>query len=56
MGRTGKLDFSIDKVRAADGEWIPLRYTMHKREGGSKSVSTGVILLGIGLALWRAVG
>lgn len=26
MGRTGKLDFSIDKVRAADGQYIPLRY------------------------------
>src|SRR5262245_32768421 len=24
MGRAGKLDFSIDRVRAADGEWIPL--------------------------------
>src|SRR4051812_42408511 len=33
MGRRGKLDFSVDKVRAADGEWIPLRYTMQKKEG-----------------------
>src|SRR5689334_11716863 len=31
MGRTGKLDFSIDKVRGGDGEYIPLRYTMHKK-------------------------
>src|SRR5918993_1517284 len=23
MGRAGKLDFSIDRVAAADGEWIP---------------------------------
>lgn len=28
MGRAGKLDFSIDRVRAADGNWIPLRYTL----------------------------
>ena len=35
MGRTGKLDFSIDKVRAADGEYIPLRYTLNKREGAA---------------------
>src|SRR3954470_9698419 len=27
MGRAGKLDFSIDRVRAIDGEWIPIRYT-----------------------------
>src|SRR5579885_2353682 len=28
MGRAGKLDFSIDRVRAVDGEWIALRYTL----------------------------
>jgi hypothetical protein len=35
MGRAGKLDFSIDRVRAADGEWIPLRYTINKPKSGS---------------------
>ena len=54
MGRTGKLDFSIDKVRAADGEYIPLRYTMHKKEGGSHGVRTGVITAGVAVAFWPA--
>ena len=31
MGRSGKLDFSIDKVRTADGDMVPLRYTMQKK-------------------------
>ena len=54
MGRTGKLDFSIDKVRVADGEYVPLRYTMHKREGGSKGVSTGVMTAGAAVLFWPA--
>jgi hypothetical protein len=54
MGRTGKLDFSIDKVRVADGEYVPLRYTMQKREGGSKGVSTGVMTAGVAVLFWPA--
>jgi hypothetical protein len=54
MGRTGKLDFSIEKVRAADGDYIPLRYTMHKKEGGSKGVSTGVMTAGAAVLFWPA--
>jgi hypothetical protein len=54
MGRTGKLDFSIDKVRVADGEFVPLRYTMQKREGGSKGVSTGVMTAGAAVLFWPA--
>jgi hypothetical protein len=54
MGRTGKLDFSIDKVRSADGEFIPLRYTMHKKEGGSKAVSTGIFTAGAAVLFWPA--
>jgi hypothetical protein len=54
MGRTGKLGFSIDKVRAADGEFVPLRYTMQKREGGSKAVSTGVMTAGAVVLFWPA--
>jgi hypothetical protein len=54
MGRTGKLDFSIDKVRAGDGEYVPLRYTMHKREGGSKGTSTGVMTAGAAVLFWPA--
>ncbi|GAC1658380.1 MAG: hypothetical protein NVS9B15_20020 [Acidobacteriaceae bacterium] len=54
MGRTGKLDFSIDKVRAADGEFIPLRYTLNKREGGSSATSTGVMTAGAAVLFWPA--
>ena len=35
MGRAGKLDFSIDRVRTMDGEWVPLRYTVTKKNGES---------------------
>jgi hypothetical protein len=54
MGRTGKLDFSVEKVRLADGEFVPLRYTMQKREGGSKGVSTGIMTAGAAVLFWPA--
>jgi hypothetical protein len=54
MGRAGKLDFSIDRVRAVDGEWIPLRYTVNKRNGGSHAVSTGVLTAGAAVLFWPA--
>lgn len=54
MGRAGKLDFSIDRVRAADGEWIPLRYTVNKKSGGSHTVSTGVLTAGAAILFWPA--
>src|SRR5438309_9297374 len=54
MGRAGKLDFSIDRVRANDGEWIPLRYTLHKTSGGSHAVSTGVLTAGAAVLFWPA--
>lgn len=54
MGRAGKLDFSIDRVRASDGEWIPLRYTVNKTSGGSHAVSTGVLTAGAAVLFWPA--
>lgn len=54
MGRAGKLDFSIDRVRANDGNWIPLRYTVTKRSGGSHAVSTGVMTAGAAILFWPA--
>lgn len=54
MGRAGKLDFSIDRVRAADGEWVPLRYTVNKNKGGSHAVSTGVLTAGAAVLFWPA--
>jgi hypothetical protein len=47
MGRAGKLDFSIDRAMAADGQWVPLRYTLQKKSGNSHVVRTGVITAGV---------
>src|SRR3954451_22205508 len=54
MGRAGKLDFSIDRVRAIDGEWIPIRYTVNKASGGSHAVTTGVLTAGAAVLFWPA--
>ena len=54
MGRAGKLDFSIDRVRTVDGEWVPLRYTVTKKNGESHAVRTGVITAGAAVLFWPA--
>ncbi len=54
MGRAGKLDFSIDRVRASDGEWVPLRYTVNKKSGDSHAVRTGVLTAGVAVVFWPA--
>jgi hypothetical protein len=54
MGRAGKLDFSLDRVRATDGEWIPLRYTLNRKSGDSHAVRTGVITAGVAVVFWPA--
>ena len=54
MGRSGKLDFSIDRARAADGEWLPLRYEVTKKSGESHAVRTGVITAGVAVVFWPA--
>jgi hypothetical protein len=54
MGRSGKLDFSIDRVRAVDGEWLPLRYEINKKSGESHAVRTGVITAGVAVVFWPA--
>lgn len=54
MGRAGHLDFSIDRVRAVDGQWLPLRYTLNKKDGESHAVRTGVITAGVAVVFWPA--
>lgn len=54
MGRTGKLDFSIDNIIAPDGGKIPLRYAVVKKKGGSHAVRTGVITAGVAVLFWPA--
>ena len=54
MGRSGKLDFSIDRARATDGEWVPLRYQLNKKEGDSHAVRAGVLTAGAAIVFWPA--
>ncbi len=54
MGRAGKLDFSVDRVRAVDGEWVPLRYTLNKKTGDSHAVRTGIVTAGVAVVFWPA--
>ena len=54
MGRTGKLDFAIERVVAVDGTSIPLRYAPTKKEGGSKAATTGVLAAGAAVVFWPA--
>jgi hypothetical protein len=54
MGRAGKLDFSVERVRAADGEWIPLRYTLSKKTGQSNATRNGIITAGVAVVFWPA--
>jgi hypothetical protein len=54
MGRAGKLDFSIDRVKTADNQWVPLRYTVTKKSGQSHAVSTGILTAGAAVVFWPA--
>ena len=54
MGRTGKLDFSVDRCSTIDGNSIPLRYSITKKEGGSRAATTGVLTAGAAIVFWPA--
>src|SRR5437763_16019606 len=54
MGRAGKLDFSVERVRGVDGEWIPLRYTVSKKTGQSDATRNGIITAGVAVVFWPA--
>jgi len=54
MGRAGKLDFSIDRVRATDGEWVPLRYSLKKKSGESNAVKSGILTAGVAVVFFPA--
>jgi len=54
MGRTGKIDFSIDRVVSTDGTSIPLRYSPIRKEGGSHGLATGLLTAGAWVAFWPA--
>ena len=54
LGRAGKLDFSIDRVKTADNQWIPLRYTVTKKSGQGHAVGTGILTAGVAAVFWPA--
>jgi len=54
LGRAGKLDFSIDRVRTVDNQWVPLRYTVLKKSGQSHAVRTGILTAGVAAVFWPA--
>ena len=54
LGRAGKLDFSIDRIRTVDNQWVPLRYTVTKKSGQSHAVRTGVLTAGVAAVFWPA--
>jgi hypothetical protein len=53
MGRGGKLDLNIDKVRLADGEKAMLRAVRAGKGGGHTGAMTGAIVA-TSLVLWPA--
>ena len=53
MGRGGKLDLNIDKVRLADGERVMLRAVKEGKGGGHAGAMTGAIVA-TSLVLWPA--
>jgi PEGA domain len=54
LGRAGKLDFSVDRVKGIDNQWVPVRYTVNKRSGESHAVQTGILTAGVALVFWPA--
>lgn len=54
MGRAGKLDFSIDRVKVSDDQWVQLRYTVARKSGESHAIRAGVITAGVAAVFWPA--
>lgn len=54
MGRSGKLDFSIERVVSVDGTSVPLRYNPTKKEGASNAAKTGILTGAAAVVFWPA--
>lgn len=54
MGRTGKLDFTIERVAAVDGSNVPLRYSPTRKEGGSNATKAGILTAAGAIVFWPA--
>jgi hypothetical protein len=53
-GPRRQIGLFVDRVRARNGQWLPVRYTLTKKQGDSKAVSTGVITAGVAVVFWPA--
>jgi hypothetical protein len=53
MGRAGKLDLNIDKVRLADGERALLRSVKDTKGGGHQGAMVGA-MVATSLVIWPA--
>jgi hypothetical protein len=47
FGRSGKLDFSIERVQLVDGAWLNVRYTPQKNKGKGNGLTTGIVTGGL---------
>jgi hypothetical protein len=54
MSRAGQLDFTIERVQAADGTWYGVRYTLQKNHGKNSALATGVAAAGLAASFWPA--
>jgi hypothetical protein len=54
MGRSGQLDFTIERVQMVDGNWLNVRYTPMKNHGKGNGAATGVLTAGLAVVFWPA--
>ncbi len=54
MGRSGQLDFTIERVQMVDGNWLSVRYTPLKNHGRGNGAATGVLTAGLAVVFWPA--
>jgi hypothetical protein len=54
LSRAGQLDFTIERVQAADGTWYGVRYTLQKNHGKNSALTTGVAAAGVAASFWPA--
>lgn len=55
LGRGGNLQFKIENIRLADGEFVPVRAVKDVKGGGTRAVAlTGEAGMAAGFAFWPA--
>ncbi|MBI4910609.1 MAG: PEGA domain-containing protein [Acidobacteria bacterium] len=52
MGRSGKVDFTVEKVRAVDGRYVTLRPTKSNYKGHGNGLKVGLIAAGVSAVCW----